>query len=99
MATTVIPEIEIRTTPVQDGEVLPMQTREFQVTEFKKLPKKARRLKADKVAANIERRKRKPTPATQPDRMTIPRKRKRTTRGRGRRRGSVRDLDLERVPG
>jgi len=59
MATTVIPEIEIRTTPVQDGEVLPMQTREFQVTEFKKLPKKARRLKADKVAANIERRKKK----------------------------------------
>lgn len=52
-------ELEIRTTPVRDGEILPMQTREFQVTEFKKLANRARRLKADKVAANIERRKKK----------------------------------------
>jgi HK97 family phage major capsid protein len=69
MATTAIPELDIRTTPIQDGEILPMQTREFQVTEFKKLPKRARRLKADKVAANIERRKKKAAggDATGPD--------------------------------
>jgi HK97 family phage major capsid protein len=51
--------IDLRTTPVKDGDVLPLQTREFQVTEFKKLQKKARRLKVDKVLANIERRKKK----------------------------------------
>lgn len=51
--------IDLRKTPVRDGEILPMQTREFQVTEFKKLEKNARRTKADKVAANIERRKKK----------------------------------------
>lgn len=48
-----------RTTPVKDGEVLPMQTREFEIAEFKKLPKKAKRTKADKVAANIARRAKK----------------------------------------
>jgi HK97 family phage major capsid protein/HK97 family phage prohead protease len=48
-----------RTTPVKDGEVLPMQTREFVIAEFKKLPKKAKRTKEEKIAANIERRKKK----------------------------------------
>lgn len=40
-----------RTTPVTDGELLPMQTREFELTEFKKLPKRAKPTAEERAAA------------------------------------------------
>jgi HK97 family phage major capsid protein len=56
--TTTVEELN-RTTPVKDGEVLPMQTREFEIGQFKKLPAQAKRTKEQKIAANIERRAKK----------------------------------------
>ncbi len=44
------------TTPVRDGEVLPMQSREFEITEFKKLPKRAKKT-AEERAQEREQRK------------------------------------------
>jgi HK97 family phage major capsid protein len=64
--TTTVKELN-RTTPVTDGEVLPMQTREFAIAEFKKLPKQVRRTKAEKVAANEARRAKKAAGSTEDD--------------------------------
>jgi HK97 family phage major capsid protein len=44
-----------RTTPVKDGETLPMQTREFAIATFKKLPKRAKPTEAELVAARAAR--------------------------------------------
>jgi hypothetical protein len=44
-----------RTNPVRDGEVLPMQTREFAIATFKKLPKRAKPTEAELVAARAAR--------------------------------------------
>ena len=44
-----------RTTPVKDGEILPMQTREFAIATFKKLPKRAKPTEAELVAARAAR--------------------------------------------
>ena len=44
------PEDLTRTTPVKDGEVLPMQTREFAIVSFKKLPKRAKPTEAELAA-------------------------------------------------
>jgi HK97 family phage major capsid protein len=59
MTTTVEQLNRTSTTPVQNGEVLPMQTREFPIAEFKKLAKQARRTKEQKIAANAQRRAKK----------------------------------------
>jgi HK97 family phage major capsid protein len=44
-----------RTTPIKDGEILPMQTREFAIATFKKLPKRAKPTEAELVAARAAR--------------------------------------------
>jgi len=66
--TTTLEELNNRVrTPLVDGELLPIQTREFELTEFVKLPKKVKRTKEDKIAANLARRAKKAAGATGPD--------------------------------
>lgn len=44
-----------RTTPVKDGEVLPMQSRDFLITQFRKLPKAPKQTAEQRAAAKAER--------------------------------------------